>query len=101
MRIVLLLILIVGCEVFQGGNPVPKTTLTAREFVDVYVALSRAARPEDKARVLRQHKTTEKELRAFVRAYSRNLAAFSTVFDSIVARQGAELESDIPALPRP
>jgi hypothetical protein len=100
-RVLLLVGFLSACDVFRGGDPRPRTKLSEREFVDVYVALAQVPTPEEKARVLKQHGTSEKELHAFVRAYSRNLTALSTVFDSIVARQGVHAEPQFRNLPRP
>ena len=86
-----------ACDVFRGGPSRPKTALSEREFVDVYVALAKATTPEAKQQVLTQHGTTEKELAAFLRAYADNLPALSAVFDSIVARQG--MQTEVPMLP--
>ena len=90
-----LLILVAACEVFRGPGR-PDTALSEREFVDVYVALGKARTPEAKAQVLKQHGTTEKELAAFLRAYTEDLPALSEVFDSIVARQG--MQSEVPVM---
>ena len=95
---VILLILMPACDVFRGGSRRPKTNLTQREFVDVYVELSKARTPEAKSGILKQHGVTQKELEHFVAAYADNLTAFSEVFDSVVARQG--LQTEVPALPR-
>ncbi len=94
----MLLIMIAACDVFRGGDARPKTTLSQREFVEIYVALSRARTPDAKAEVLKENGTSVKELEAFMQAYSSNLTAISEVFDSVVARQG--LQTDVPALPR-
>jgi hypothetical protein len=92
------LVLVPGCDVFRGGSPRPKTTLSQREFVDVYVALAAAQTPGAKAQILKQHGTSEKELQQFIQAYSVNLPALSEVFDSVVARQG--LQAEFPSFPR-
>ena len=99
-RFWLLLVILVGsgCELFQGGRPRPRTSLSQREFTDVYVALAAAQTPEQKAQILKQHGTSEKELREFIEAYSLNLPALSEVFDSVVARQG--LQAEVPSFPR-
>jgi hypothetical protein len=93
----LLVVVVSACEVFRGGAARPRTAQSEREFVDVYVALSKAQTPEAKRQVLIQHGTSEKELEAFMRAYAANLPALSAVFDSIVARQGMQTEA--PVLP--
>ena len=95
---VILVILMAACDVFRGGSHRPRTDLSQREFVNVYVALSKAQTSEAKSAVLKQHDITEKELEHFVAAYADDLKAFSEVFDSVVARQG--LQTDVPALPR-
>jgi hypothetical protein len=101
--VLLLLVLPIGaCDVFRGGDPRPKASLSEAEFVEVYVALSRATQPEEKARILKQHNTSEKELQEFVRLYTRNLPALAEVFDSVVARLGVQPERrfrDVPGLP--
>lgn len=88
-----------GCNVFQGGRHRPATALSEREFVEVYVALARAAQPEQKQRILEQHGTSRKELHEFINAYSNDLPALSVVFDSVVARLGSERGVEVPALP--
>ena len=93
----LLVVLVGACEVFRGGAGRPKTALSEREFVDVYVALGKARTPEAKVDILRQHGTSQKELEEFMRAYANNLPRLSEVFDSIVARQGVQTE--VPRLP--
>jgi hypothetical protein len=85
--------------VFRGATGRPKTTLDEREFVEVYIALSRATTPQAKAQVLKQHGTSEQELEEFIKSYLNDLPALSSVFDSIVARQGAQ-QSGVPVLPR-
>jgi hypothetical protein len=100
-RVLLIVCLLSGCDVFRGGDPRPRTKLSEREFIEVYVALAQVATPEEKARVLKRHGTSQQELQAFVRAYSRNLNALSTVFDSIVARQGVHAEPQFRSLPKP
>lgn len=87
-----LIILAGACEVFRGGVGRPRTALTEREFVDVYVALGKAPTPAAKAQVLKQHGTSQREMEEFLRAYAEDLPALSEVFDSIVARQGAQGE---------
>lgn len=93
---ILLVLLFASCDVFRGGDPHPKTSLSEREFVDVYVELTRARTPEAKDSVLKKHGTTQRELEAFVRAYTANLPALSTVFDSVVARFGPQGPPDLP-----
>ena len=95
----LLVFVVTACEVFRGATGRPKTTLDERTFVEVYVALSRATTPEAKAQVLKQHGTSEEELQEFMKLYVNDLPALSSVFDSIVARQGAQ-QPGIPVLPR-
>ena len=96
MRIVLLFMVVslASCDVFRGGSPRPKTELQPQEFVDVYVALSKAQSPAEKAGILRKHKTSEKAMQEFITAYSKNLQELSLVFDSVLARQsGAQLQT--------
>lgn len=95
----LLVFVITACEVFRGATDRPRTALEEREFVEVYVALSRATTPEAKAQVLKQHGTSEEELEEFTKSYLNDLPALSAVFDSIVARQGAQ-QPEVPLLPR-
>lgn len=95
----LLLIVVSGCSVFQPGRDRPKTALSKREFVDVYVALARAKDPATRQRILQQHGTTSRELEQFVEAYTDHLPELSAVFDSIVARLGMEPGMEVPALP--
>ena len=95
----LLVFVVTACEVFRGATGRPKTTLDEREFVEVYVALSRATTPEAKAQVLKQHGTSEEELQEFMKSYVNDLPALSSVFDSIVARHGAQ-QPEVPVLPR-
>ena len=99
----LLLVIVIGaCEVFQGASGRPRTQLTEREFIEVFVALGKARSVDEKAQILKQRGTSEKELQDFMQAYANNLPALSAVFDSIVARQGAGSEGpmDVPRLPR-
>jgi hypothetical protein len=96
-----LLVLLGACEVFSDTAGRPKTTLSEREFIDVYVALAKAQTTDAKAQVLRQHGTTEKQVREFMQAYANDLPALSEIFDTIVARQGTQAETpDFPRLPR-
>ena len=95
----LLVFVITACEVFRGASGRPRTALEEREFVEVYVALSRATTPEAKAQVLKQHRTSEEELQEFTKSYLNDLPALSAVFDSIVARLGAQ-QPEVPLLPR-
>ncbi len=88
-----------GCNVFQGGRHRPGTALSEREFVAVYVELARATQPEQKQRILERHRTSRKEMQDFINAYSNDLPALNTVFDSVVARLGSERGVDVPALP--
>jgi hypothetical protein len=89
-----------GCNVFQGGRHRPKTALSEREFIDVYLALAQATRPEQEQRIFRQHRTSRKELQAFINAYSNDLPALSAVFDTLVARLGMQPGMEIPILPQ-
>jgi hypothetical protein len=92
----LMMVLVVGgCDVFRGASGRPRTELSEREFIEVYVALAKAHTPEAKAQVLKQHDTSEAELKAFMQAYTNDLPALSAVFDSIVARQGTP-EPELP-----
>lgn len=93
---IVLVLVLASCDVFRGGDPQPKTTLSEREFVDVYVALTRANSPQAKDSVLKKHGTTLREMEAFVRAYTVNLPALSTVFDSVVAQLGPQGPPDLP-----
>ena len=97
-----LVLLISACDVFQGASGRPRTELTEREFIEVFVALGKARSVDEKAQILKQRGTSEKELQDFMQAYVKNLPALSAVFDSIVARQGAGSEGsmDVPRLPR-
>ena len=90
---------VAGCNVFQGGRHRPGTALSEREFVAVYVELARATQPEQKQRILERHGTSRKEMQDFINAYSNDLPALSTVFDSVVARLGSVRGMDVPALP--
>ena len=95
----LLVFAIAACEVFRGATGRPRTALGEREFVEVYIALSRATTPQAKAEVLKQHGTSEDELQEFMKSYVNDLPALSSVFDTIVARQGAP-QPGVPELPR-
>jgi hypothetical protein len=77
----------------------PRARLSEKEFVEVYVKLSRATTPQAKAAVLKQHGTTEAELQQFIQVHLKDLPALSTVFDSLVARMGSEQQPPVPALP--
>ena len=96
---VFVVLLFSSCHVFQGGPSRPDTALSEAEFIDVYVALARAAQPEEEQRILRQRGISRKELEQFVHAYSNDLTALSAVFDSVVARLGAPQGMEIPSLP--
>ena len=95
----ILVFALAACDVFRAATGRPNTALDEREFVEVYVALGRATTPEAKAEILKRHGTSEKELQDFMKSYVNDLPALSAVFDSIVARLGAE-RTDVPALPR-
>jgi hypothetical protein len=89
MRLLLLVLcLITACDVFRG-NSRPRSELTPAAFVEVYVALANARTPAERARVLKQHKTSEKALHEFVQAYSHDIPQLSATFDSAVARLNA------------
>jgi hypothetical protein len=67
------------------AQPEPQAPLTPERFISVMIALQRvdsAGRPA----VLARHKTNEKELKAFVRAYGRNPPVLSAIFDTIQMR---------------
>ncbi len=105
MPFLLAVVLFGACDVFQDRDRRPNTQLSDSAFIEVYADLFRARTEEDRQAVLEQHGTSPEELKAFVRAYSRNLPALSAVFDSIAERTGSEPERRIlreqpPALPR-
>lgn len=91
--------ILVGCDVFQGGPRHANAPLEEREFIEVYVALAQARSVGEKQRILQEHGTSEKELKAFVQAYANDLPALSMVFDSVVARLGMRPGVEVPSLP--
>lgn len=85
MRLLLLVsLLLAGCDVFRAGNP--QARLTRDQFVQVYVELARANTPSERQAILKKHKTSEKELQEFVQAYTADLAELSAAFDSALAK---------------
>jgi hypothetical protein len=104
MRKLLLLIAVLAtanaCDQLPIGGKRRATRLTDAEFVEIYVKLAKAHSVAEKQSILKQHRTTEKDLEEFVRVNTRDLAALSTVFDTMVARIGAPKEEPpIPVLP--
>lgn len=89
-------LLLASCDVFRAGSSRPSTALSPREFVDVYVALAQATTQAEKARILRKHQTSEKEMQAFISGYAKNLPELSAVFDSVLARQSGEGPPTVP-----
>ncbi|HEY8507873.1 MAG TPA: hypothetical protein VIL32_05930 [Steroidobacteraceae bacterium] len=76
----------------SGRANVPKTALSKDEFIETFVELAKATSEEERRQILERRGTSQQELEAFVRAYSRDLDALSEIFDTIVARTGADPE---------
>ena len=92
MRFVLLaLMLFSACDVFRAPG-LPKTRLTQEEFIEVYVALAKANTPAEKERILKEHGTSQKELEAFIQAYTADVSSLSAAFDSALSRMSTSAE---------
>src|SRR5688500_12893252 len=88
MRILVLAVfLLASCDVFRASHPTSE--LTQQKFVEVYVELARAKTPSARQAILKKHKTTEKAMQDFVRAYSGDVSELSKAFDSALAKLAA------------
>ena len=65
MLVLLLSVAIAGCDYIRGRNSIPRTALSEDEFIEVYVELARTRDPETRDSILKQHGTSERQLKAF------------------------------------
>ena len=85
--LVLGVVILAACDVFRASQPTSE--LTREKFVEVYVELARSNTPAARQAILKKHKTTEKAMQEFVRAYSGNVTELSAAFDSALAKLAA------------
>ncbi|MGQ0813585.1 MAG: hypothetical protein ACT4O1_03890 [Gemmatimonadota bacterium] len=87
---------VAACQ--QSGTVDPKIGLTRSEFIGVMSDLQ-LAQPEHRAAILKKHRTTEAEIRAFVQALAADPIALSATLDSIQNR--VERGRTFPVQPPP
>lgn len=85
---ILLITALTAAACTRSARP-PSTRLTQKQFVAAMAELA-TAQPHQRAIILRKHRTTDAELRAYIKALSPHPHLLSTAFDSIQAQLDRE-----------
>ena len=81
---ILLLTVLSAAACDRSASSPPSTPLSRAEFVAVMAELS-TAEPQQRPAILKKHRTSDAELRAYIKALAAHPTEMSSTFDSLQA----------------